>query len=189
MITFNRSCNFNISNFCKYTVGGIKRLFIASTKNSEFIVEDNIILDIINVTWYEIESNQFKLTQNIIKNIEEIIIDFNVQNLINSELEKIRKTEYSFLFLTNEDKLYYVDFTRNVLFERSFNPHGFKIKNISTNNKSLFQVDYNYYLFNFIGVTDVVDVCTPYYNVPCLDMEIIINQMNCPISEFGGTWF
>jgi hypothetical protein len=186
-----KNCSFSLSIPCQYNLADIQGLWIADTKDSEFIIDSNKILDIINVTWYRIYFSDFKLTQNISIG-EEIVLDIQIP-FLNSEnqskLNSIKKNIYSFLLLDKNNNLFYIDKTKNNNYIETYNPNGFTIKQIATGIKSLFQVDYNYYLFNFIGVSDVIDVCEPYYNTPCLDMEIQINQMDCPISEFGGTWF
>jgi hypothetical protein len=74
-------------------------------------------------------------------------------------------------------------------FTESFNPNGFIIKEIAAGPKKLFQVDYNYYIFNFIGVSDIIDICEPYYADFALLSEQIINDADCIIDNYEGNWF
>jgi hypothetical protein len=186
-----KSCLFTLPFSCGYNLNGIQKLYIADTKESEFIIDNNILVDIVTATWYNIRTFDFKLVQNIEKNIEEIIIDFSVPYLDNNkkEISKIRDTYYSLLILTNNNDLIYIDSTKNTLYQETFNPNGVIIKQNSTQIKSLFIMDYNYYKFNFIGVEDVIDVCSSYYNDLALDsIQPNALSITCIVSDYVG-WF
>jgi len=184
------NCSLSITNSCSYNIAGIKEVYISSTKDSEFIVDSNIILDIINVTWYKLGVKNFKITQNISKNSEEIIVDFQIPYLdsVNKlKISSLKNTKYSFLILTNENELFFIENTSNQSIIETYNPNGFTLKQTATSVKSLFQVDYNYYLFNFIGVQDTVDVCSSYYN----DLALTSVQPNalliqCLVEDYAG---
>ena len=145
------SCNFNISFPCIYQLAGIEKLYVADTKEVEFIVEDNIIIDMFPVVWYQLDSSNVKLTQTIVNQTEDATLEFSITNL-NAEnkfqLSRLQKTEYSFLLLTKNQELYFVHDTENLQYIEQYNPNGFAIKQFSTKNKSVYQVDYNYYIFN-----------------------------------------
>lgn len=188
MINIIKSCNLTLNTLCEFTIAGISDLYYADTSNSEFIIENNIIVDIINVSWYRLDANGIKVTTTV-KDLEEVVLDFNIPYIdyINKNLSDITKRLYSFLLITKENKIFFINESTNTQFTEVYNPNGFIVKQLGQANKSLFQIDYNYYIFNFIGQQDIIDVCSSYYS----DLFLSSTQpdflsIDCIWSDYDG---
>lgn len=190
----NKSCGLNLIQLCNFYNSGIDKLFVGDTSNANFIVNNNIIVDIISVNWYNIKFSNAKITSNIANGLEETILDFEVPyiDLTNKiELKKIKERKYSFLILTKNNELYLLDSATNTQFIQQYTGNGFIIREISTKDKSIYQVDYNYYLYltNNLPIQPKppIDDCTQYYD----DLALSSTQANalsitCLVEDYDG---
>ena len=188
-----RTCNLNLIKTCNFFLSGVEKLYVAYSKDSQFILQDNIIVDdILDISWYNIAFSNCKINQNIKDNREEVIMELNVPyiDFINKqELIKLAKNYYSFLIVTKNQEVYFLENLLNSQFVETYNPNGFEIKEISTQTKSLFQVNYNYYL-SLIGRLPIVppsEECSLYYN----DFALTSIQANaltiqCLVEDYSG---
>jgi hypothetical protein len=166
-MNLTNNCNFNLIKSCIYILSGIKELYVTSARNPVFITNDNIIIDILNVEWNRITFADCKVTQSIKNGIEEVVMDLDVPyiDFTNKiELKKLAQTYYSFLILTKNNEVFFIQDLVNSQFVEQYNPNGFTIKEISTAIKSLFQVDYLYYEYitNTLPIEPSND-CLQYY--------------------------
>lgn len=187
-----KDCNLNLFNPCIFQGQGIKKLYVSDLSNAEFVFEDNTIIDIFPATWYEIKFGTAKVNQTILKGTEDITLEIfvpliNVDNKF--ELSKLQKTNYNFLFVTVNDEVYYIDSAKNSQYIETYNPNGFTIKELSSQNKSLFQVNYNYYYFNFLTIPDipVIIPCSYYYSDLFLSsVQPDMLSIDCLWSDYDG---
>ena len=189
-----KSCGFNFIQNCKYFNSGIDKLFIGDTSNVNFIYNNNIIVDMFPMTWFNIKFSNAKISSNFINGLEETVLDFEVPyiDLINkNELKKIKEKKYSFLILTKNNELYLLDSATNTQFIQQYTGNGFIIREISTKDKSIYQVDYNYYLYitNNLPIQPQppIDDCSQYYD----DLALSSTQPNalsvtCLIEDYDG---
>jgi len=190
-MNLTNNCNFNLINSCNYILSGIKELYVTSARNPVFIINDNVIVDILNVEWNKIAFADCKITQAIKNGIEEVVMDLDVPyiDFTNKiELKKLAETYYSFLILTKNNEVFFIHDLVNSQFVEQYNPNGFSIKEISTAIKSLFQVDYLYYLYitNNLPIPPFDD-CALYYG----DLALSSTQPNalsitCLVEDYNG---
>jgi hypothetical protein len=190
-MNLTNNCNFNLINSCNYILSGIKELYVTSARNPVFIMDNNIIIDILNVEWNRISFANCKVTQAINNGIEEVVMDLEVPyiDFTNKiELKKLADTYYSFLILTKNNEVFFIHDLINSQFVEQYNPNGFTIKEISTAIKSLFQVDYFYYLYiiNNLPIPPFND-CALFYN----DFALSSTQPNaltitCLVEDYDG---
>jgi hypothetical protein len=190
----DKSCGLNLIQNCNYFSSGIDKLFVAYTKDSTFIIDNNIIVDIISVNWYNIKFSNAKIASNIANGLEETVLDFEVPyiDLTNKKvLKKLKEAEYSFLILTKNNELFLLDSAKNTQFIQQYTGNGFIIKEISTKNKSIYQVAFNYYLYltNNLPIQPrpPIDDCEEYYD----DLALSSTQPNalsvtCLVEDYDG---
>lgn len=177
-MNLTNNCNFNLIKSCIYILSGIKELYVTSARNPVFIMDNNIIIDILNAEWNRINFGDCKVTQSIKNGIEEVVMDLDVPyiDFTNKiELKKLAQTYYSFLILTKNNEVFFIQDLVNSQFVEQYNPNGFSIKEISTAIKSLFQVDYLYYEYitNTLPI-EPIDNCSIYYD----DLALSSTQPN-----------
>jgi hypothetical protein len=190
-MNLTNNCNFNLIKSCNYILSGIKELYVTSARNPVFITNDNIIIDILNVEWNRITFADCKVTQSIKNGIEEVVMDLDVPyiDFTNKiELKKLAQTYYSFLILTKNNEVFFIQDLVNSQFVEQYNPNGFSIKEVSTAIKSLFQVDYLYYEYitNTLPIEPSND-CALYYG----DLALSSTQANaltiqCLVEDYNG---
>jgi hypothetical protein len=190
-MNLTNNCNFNLIKSCIYILSGIKELYVTSARNPVFIMNDNIIIDILNVEWNRIAFSNCKVTQTINNGVEEVVMDLEVPyiDFTNKiELKKLAQTYYSFLIVTKNNEVFFIQDLVNSQFVEQYNPNGFSIKEISTAIKSLFQVDYLYYqyIINALPIEPSND-CPLYYG----DLALTSTQPNaltitCLVEDYDG---
>ena len=190
-MNLTNNCNFNLTKSCIYILNGIKELYVTSARNPVFITNDNIIIDILNVEWNKITFADCKVTQLINNGIEQVVMDLDVPYIDSTnkiELKNLTETYYSFLILTKNNEVFFIQDLINSQFVEQYNPNGFTIKEISTAIKSLFQVDYLYYQYitNTLPIAPSDD-CALYYD----DLALSSTQPNaltiqCLVEDYDG---
>jgi hypothetical protein len=191
---FKSSCNFESQVNCGYQSYGIKNIYMVPDESYyKYLIEDNLIVDMVNFSWLEIKPSNLKLSQiRSVQGLETIQLTIEIssleyQNDIN--IKKILKGEYNFLILTNNNNLYYLDTLSLVSMVETFNPNGYNLVFSNSKDKVLWQVDYNYYEFNFLVMPDtpVIIPCSFYYS----DLALSSTQPNsllvsCIVSDYDG---
>jgi|688.fasta_scaffold03657_19 hypothetical protein len=190
-MNLTNNCNFNLIKSCIYILSGIKELYVTSARNPVFITNDNIIIDILNVEWNKITFADCKVTQAINNGIEQVVMDLDVPYIDSTnkiELKNLTETYYSFLILTKNNEVFFIQDLINSQFVEQYNPNGFTIKEISTAIKSLFQVDYLYYQYitNNLPIAPSDD-CALFYD----DLALSSTQSNaltiqCLVEDYDG---
>lgn len=185
----SKTCSFNLNQTCDYFLSGIKRLWVTNTRNAEYIINNNIIYDIGNVDWYEVKISTASInaTINNTTKFEELTLNFEVA-YIDTEfkkiLKKLRETEYSFIVLTNNQNLFFLDSMKNIQLLQQYTGNGFVIRELSTKAKTLYNVDISY--LNFLSPF-IPDLCGEYYD----DFALTSTQPNalkipCFVTDYVG---
>lgn len=184
-----KTCGLNLVQLCKFYLSGIQELYVGYSKNANIVIDNNIITDIYPMSWYKIRFSNAKISSNLSNSIEQSVLDFEVpyiDYLNKIELSKLKNNEYSFLILTKNNELYFLDSSTNTQFTEQYTGNGFIIKQLSTKNKSIYQVDYLYYLY----ITDnlpIPNYCSVYYG----DLALTSTQPNaltieCIVQNYNG---
>lgn len=189
-----KTCGLNLVQLCQFYLSGIKELYVGYSKNADFIINDNIITDIFPMSWYQIKFSNAKISSNLSNSIEQSVLDFEVpyiDYLNKIELSKLKNNEYSFLILTKNNEVYFLDSSTNTQFTEQYTGNGFIIKQISTKNKSIYQVDFNYYLYTTNNLPiprfPPINECAEYYD----DLALSSTQPNalsieCLVEDYDG---
>jgi hypothetical protein len=189
-----KTCGLNLVQLCQFYLSGIKELYVGYSKDANFIINNNIITDIFPMSWYKIRFSNAKISSNLSNSIEQSVLDFEVpyiDYLNKIELSKLKDNEYSFLIVTRNNEVYFLDSSTNTQFIEQYTGNGFIIKQLSTKNKSIYQVDFNYYLYitNNLPITPrpPIDDCSQYYN----DLALSSIQPNalsvtCLVEDYDG---
>ena len=173
-----KTCGLNLVQLCQFYLSGIKELWVGYSKNSNFIFNDNIISDIYPIAWYDIKFSNAKISSNLSNGIEESVLDIEVPYIDfanKNQLKKLRDAEYSFLILTKNNEVYFFDSAKNTQFIEQYTGNGFIIKEISSKNKSIYQVDYNYYL-NFTNQLPI----PPFDDCPIYSDDLALTSTQGP---------
>lgn len=189
-----KTCGLNLVQLCQFYLSGIKELYVGYSKNADFIINDNIITDVFPMSWYQIRFSNAKISSNLSNSIEQSVLDFEVpyiDYLNKIELSKLKNNEYSFLIVTKNNEVYFLDSSTNTQFTEQYTGNGFIIKQLSTKNKSIYQVDFNYYLYitNNLPIQPIpiIDDCLQYYD----DLALTSTQPNalsvtCLVEDYDG---
>jgi len=189
-----KTCGLNLVQLCQFYLSGIKELYVGYSKNADIIINNNIITDIYPMSWYKIRFSNAKISSNLSNSIEQSVLDFEVpyiDYLNKIELSKLKDTEYSFLIVTKNNEVYFLDSSTNTQFIEQYTGNGFIIKQLSTKNKSIYQVDYFYYLYitnNLpIPIFPPINECAEYYD----DLALSSIQPNalsvtCIVEDYDG---
>jgi len=190
----SKTCGLNLVQLCQFYLSGIKELYVGYSKNSDIIINNNIITDIYPMSWYQIRFSNAKISSNLSSGIEQSVLDFEVpyiDYLNKIELSKLKDNEYSFLIVTRNNEVYFLDSSTNTQFIEQYTGNGFIIKQLSTKNKSIYQVDYFYYLYitnNLpIPIFPPINECAEYYD----DLALSSIQANaltitCIVEDYDG---
>jgi hypothetical protein len=189
-----KTCSLNLVQLCQFYLSGIQELWIGDTKDANYIIEDNKITDIFPMTWHRINFSNAKITSNLSNGIEESVLDFEVPyiDFINkNQLSTLKNTEYSFLIETKNGEVFLLNLATNTQFIEQYTGNGFILKFNSAKNKSIYQVDYNYYLYltNNLPILPIppIDDCSEYYD----DLALTSTQPNalsvtCLVEDYDG---
>jgi hypothetical protein len=189
-----KTCSLNLVQLCQFYLSGIQELWIGDTKDANYIIEDNKIIDIYPMTWHRIKFSNAKITSNLSNGIEESVLDFEVPyiDFINkNQLSTLKNTEYSFLIETKNGEVFLLNLATNTQFIEQYTGNGFILKFNSAKNKSIYQVDYNYYLYitNNLPILPIppIDDCSEYYD----DLALTSTQPNalsvtCLVEDYDG---
>jgi len=185
----SKTCSFNLNQTCDYFLSGIKRLWVTNTRNAEYIINNNIIYDIGNVDWYEVKISTASInaTINNTTKFEELTLNFEVA-YIDTEfkkiLKKLRETEYSFIVLTNNQNLFFLDSMKNIQLLQQYTGNGFVIRELSTKAKTLYNVDISY--LNFLSPF-IPDVCQGFFDELALtSTQPKALTIPCLVEDYSG---
>ena len=186
-----KTCSLNLIQTCQFLLAGISELYVGYSKNSDFTFFGNIITDITPISWNKIKFSNAKISLNLVNGLEELVLDFDVPYIDSNngiQLKKLQDVEYSFLILTKNKQLFFLDSLKNTQLIRQYGANGFVIKEITTKNKSLYEVDYNYYLYltNQLPIPPFDD-CVLYSN----DLALSSTQgpalvVQCSVDGYNG---
>lgn len=191
-----KNCALNFNQYCLSFLSGVDKIWVAYTKDSTFIFENNIIIDIFTQDWYNINFSNCRITTNLISSLEETVLDLEVPyiDLENkNQLKKLKDNDYSFLILTKNGEAFFLNSTKNTQFIQQYTGNGFILKHISNKNKSIYQVSNNYILY-IEGKLPIPpstqppsENCQDYYeDIALVSLQPNALSINCIVEDYNG---
>lgn len=191
---FKQNCFITSLAQCDYQVTGIEHIYIAKDLSGvEYVIENNIIIDMFNITWSEIFPSSVKINQLKKQSSEEQvtlsfqITDLNIYNEFS--INPMLKGSYIFLFVTNSGNVFYLDTMQLASMTQTTNPNGYVLNYVGSQDKVLWEVNYNYYLYGFTTIPDVTPIipCSFYYSDEALlSVQPDALDIDCLVEDYDG---